>query len=176
MITKEKKKEVVELLAEKLKKTTGLYLLNFAGMNVESTIALRRAFKAKGLDYKIAKNTLIRKALDATGEFDLPEEYLRGPSGIIFSYDDPSQPAKVLKEYLDKTKAEIPVLKAALIDKQLYDGSRLKELASLPSREDMIASIIGSIHAPISGIVGAVNAVMRDLAYLIEEVAKKKAA
>ncbi len=176
MITKEKKKEVVEMLAEKLKKTTGLYLLNFAGMNVESTIALRRAFKSKGLEYKIAKNSLIRKALDASGQFDLPDDYLRGPSGIIFSYDDPSQPAKVLKEYLDKTKSEIPVLKVALIEKQLYDGSRLKELALLPSREDMIASIIGSIHAPVSGIVGAMNAVMRDLAYLIEEVAKKKAA
>ncbi len=176
MITKEKKNDVIEELVGKLNKTAGLYLLNFSGMNVESTIVLRRAFKSKGLEYQIAKNTLIRRALQESGQFEFPENYLHGPSGLIFSYDDPTQPAKVLKEYLDKNKVEIPVLKAAILDKQLFDGSKLKELASLPSREDMIAGIIGSIHSPVSGIVGALNSIMRDVTYLIEEVAKKKAA
>ena len=73
-------------------------------------------------------------------------------------------------------KAEKPKLKLAVVEGQVFDGSQLKAVSELPTREDMIASIVGSIHAPISGIHGAINAVMRDVAMLVEEVAKKKAA
>lgn len=176
MITRQQKETIVAGLIESLRETAGLYLIDFTGLKVSETIALRRAFKSKGVKFKVAKNTLIKRAADEVGGFDIPDTYLKGQSGLAFGFDDPSIPAKVLKEYLEKNKAEKPTLKVAIIDKQVFDGKRLKELASLPSREDMIAAIIGSIHAPVSGIVGSINAVLRDVAYLVEEVAKKKAA
>jgi large subunit ribosomal protein L10 len=72
-------------------------------------------------------------------------------------------------------KSQKPRLKAAVIEGVFYDGSQLKTIAALPSKPDIISGIIGSLHSPISGIVGSINAVMRDVAYLVEEVAKKQA-
>jgi len=97
---------------------------------------------------------------------------LKGSSAIVFAYDDPIAPAKVIRKYFEKDKR--PELKIAIIEGQSFDGSQLKAVSELPTREDMIAGIVGSIHAPISGIVGAINAVMRDVASLVEEVAKKQ--
>lgn len=174
MITKKQKQEIVADLIEKLQKVNGIYLVDFIGMSVEDAIRFRRAMKELGVDYKVAKNTLIIRAMKEVGGFEnIPEDKLTGPTGIIFGYDDPVKPAKVIKEQFDKHN--LPALKAALLEGQFFDGSQLKELAALPSKDDMMASIVGSLHAPISGIVGAINAVMRDVAYLVEEVAKKQA-
>lgn len=176
MITKQRKTELVQELIDKLKGANGLYLLDFARMTVDESIKLRRAFKAKNIAYKVAKNTLAKIALMEYDQFNVPDKSLFGMTAFAFGYDDPTAPAKVLKEYLDQNKKEIPVLKCAIIDGQLFDGNQLKLLASLPSKEDMIAGILGSLDAPVSGIVGSINAVVRDLASVIEEVAKKKAA
>lgn len=174
MISRQKKEEIVSELTEKLGRVSGLYVLNYEGLKVADAINVRRAFKAKGIDFKVAKNNLIKRALGVTEGLEVPDDKLIGMTALVFGYDDPVAPAKILKEYLEKEKKEIPALKAAVIEGQLYDGSRLKELAALPSREDMIAGIIGSLDAPISGIVGSINAVVRDLASVIEEVAKQK--
>ncbi|MDQ1266991.1 MAG: large subunit ribosomal protein [Bacteroidota bacterium] len=174
MVTKEKKRQIVAELIEKLKNTTGLYVYDFAKMTVADTIAFRKLLKDKGFEARVAKNTLIKRAIDEVGGFDIPAKNMFGQSGLIFSYTDPVAPAKIFRQYIEKR--ETPVLKAAVIEGSFYDGSQLKQLAELPTREEMISSIIGSIAAPISGIVGSVGAVMRDIAYLVEEVAKKQAA
>jgi large subunit ribosomal protein L10 len=173
MITKDKKKDIVADLAEKFKKTSGFYIVNFKGMSVEDAIRIRRELKKIGVDYKVAKNTLVNRAIQAVGGINLPDEALKGESAIIFGYTDAVAPAKIIKEQF--TKFEKPILKAAMIEGQYFDASQLNVLAALPSKDDMMASIVGSLHAPITGIVGSINAVMRDVASLIEEVAKKKA-
>lgn len=183
MITKEKKQEIIARLTDHLKDTSGLYLINYVGMTVEDAINMRRAFKEKGVAYMVAKNTLIRRALDEVGGFDVPPEKLTGMTGLAFGFSDPVEPSKILKDFIEKN--EKPELKAAVIEGQFYEGSRLDEITKLPSREDMIAGIIGSLNAPVSGIVsaiedpakgivGALGNVTRDLASLIEEVAKKQ--
>jgi large subunit ribosomal protein L10 len=173
MITKQKKKEIVANLSEKLNDVQGLYLIDFSGMSVDDAIKLRRTFRNSEVSYVVAKNTLIKRAMSKKEELNLPDEMFVGPTGMVFSYDDAISPAKIIKEFFDKEKK--PVLKGALLDGQFFDGSQLKELAALPGKHDILASIVGSIHAPISGIVGSINAVIRDVAYLVEEVAKKKA-
>lgn len=172
MVTTEQKKKIVEDLVEKLGKANGVYLVDFGGMTVAETIKFRRTLKEKGVEMKVAKNTLLKRALDSIEGLDIPEDKYFGPSAFVLGYEDPTAPAKLIKESFDKN--EKPALKAALVEGQYFDGSRLKEVATMPSRADMIASIIGSIHAPISGIVGSINAVMRDLSSVIEEVAKKQ--
>jgi large subunit ribosomal protein L10 len=176
MITKDKKAVIIEDLIEKLKKTSGLYVVDFAGMTVAQSIQLRRKLKDKGFLMQVAKNTLVKRALNEVENLDIPEDKLIGMSALIFGFNDPVTPAKILKEYIEKEKIDIPKLKVAIIEGQIYDGSQLKMLATLPTRDDMIASICGSLNAPISGIVGSINSLIRDVAYLVEEVAKKQAA
>ncbi|MGE5480325.1 MAG: 50S ribosomal protein L10 [Chloroflexota bacterium] len=172
MITKKQKTEIVADLVARLERSSAIYLLDFSSMNVEDTIAMRRAFKKEGIDYKVAKNTLIDLAMKQVGGYTIPEDKLFGATGIAFGADDPVTPARIIKKISEKT--ERPKLKAASLEGQYFDGSQLKTIAALPSRADLVAGILGSLNAPISGIVGAINAVMRDVASLVEEVAKKQ--
>jgi large subunit ribosomal protein L10 len=173
MVTKEKKKEIVADLTGKLANAKALYLVDAGAMTVAQSETLRREFRTVNAELKIAKNTLIRLAVKEDGKFSVPEAKLKGHTALVVSYDDPIAPAKVIKKFFDKDKK--PELKLAIIEGQSFDGSQLKAVAELPSREDLIAGIVGSLHAPISGIVGSINAVLRDVAYLVEEVAKKRA-
>ena len=173
MISKAKKQEIIDGLIAKFQKASGYYIVDFKGMTVEASIRFRRELKKQGIDFKIAKNTLIKRALEGFQDSSkIPDEVFTGQSGIIFGYDDPVSPAKIIKEQFDKFN--LPVLKGSIIDGEYFDGSKLKVLATLPTKLDVMASIVGSLQAPISGIVGTINAVMRDLSSVIEESAKKQ--
>ena len=174
MITKEQKKVVVAELTEKLRAASSLYFVDFTGMTVATDRAFRNELRAKGVSMRVAKNTLIVRALADIGGYEIKDETLAGQTAVIFGDADPIAPAKIIRQYFEK--GQKPRLKVAVIEGQMFDGSQLKQVSELPTREELISSMIGSIHAPISGIVGSINAVMRDVASLVEEVAKKKAA
>lgn len=171
MNVKKTKEQNVSEIVELLKDVTGLYVVDFTSMSVAETNIFRNALRNKELKYKVAKNTLIKRAFEQVGGIDIPNANMFGQSGLLFCYDDPTVGAKLLKEVSEKSNK--PRLKAAVLDGQFFDGKELSTLAKLPSKLDMIAGIIGSINAPASGIVGAINATMRDLVSIIEEVAKK---
>ena len=177
MNKKQKEQSVLEL-REKIEKASSLYLTDFTGLTVEETNQFRDELYNAKVDYKVMKNTLIKKALSSAaegkfgGQTEKLIENLKGPTGVIFAYDDPVLPAKIIKKFYEKLNK--PKLKIALIESITYDRSKLNDLASLPTKPEIISSIIGSIHAPISGIVNSINALIRDLASVIEEVAKKK--
>jgi large subunit ribosomal protein L10 len=172
------KENIVTEIRQMLDKASGLYITDFHGLTVEQTNELRNDFFEAKVDYKVVKNTLLRKALTEekvekfSNSTDKIVETLKGQTGIIFAYDDPVSPAKILKKHFDKI--EKPKLKIAVIEDIPYDSSRLGELATLPSKQDIISSIVGSLHAPISGIVNAVSSLIRDLASVIEEAVKAK--
>jgi len=172
-MTKTKKAEVVAELSELLQGASGVYSIDFTGLTVANAIRLRREFKKAGVKYKVAKNTLVKRALEGEGGFDHVLDRFVGQTGIAVGYDDPAAPARVLRDFIDP-KLDIPKLNFAVIEHQVMEGSRLKEIAAMPSRMELLASIAGAVNAPASGIVGAINAVMRDLASVIEEVARKK--
>ncbi len=175
-MTKERKEEIVAELTELIGGAQSIFSVDFTGLNVADTMRLRREFKQKGISYRVAKNTLVRRALSNVGGYEQDVfDRLVGQTGIALGYDDPAAPARVLDAFIDP-KVDRPKLNFAVVEGRIYDGGELKTLATMPSREDVIAGIVGSIHAPISGIVGAVNAVMRDLASVIEEVAKAQTA
>ncbi len=178
-MNKQEKAQIVTEIKEKLDKASSIYLTDFTGLTVEQTNEFRtELFNAK-VDYRVFKNTLIKKALDSSGtdnKFSTQAakivENLKGPTGVIFTYEDPVSPAKIIKKYFEKI--EKPKLKVALIENVVYESSKLNQLAALLTKPEIISSIIGSLHAPISGIVHSINAVIRDLASIVEEVAKKK--
>jgi len=172
-MTKTKKEEVVAEVATMLDGASGIYSIDFTGLTVANAIRLRREFKKAGVKYKVAKNTLVKRALRDAGGYDHILDQFVGQTGIAVGYDDPAAPARVLNEFIDP-RVDIPKLNFAVIERELMPGSELKALAAMPSRKDVLGSIVGAINAPASGIVGAINAVMRDLASVIEEVAKQK--
>ena len=175
MVTKEQKQAIVAELVEKIQGASSLYFVDFVGMTVAEDQAFRAEIREKGASMRVAKNTLIARALSEAGEdYDLGIERFTGQTAVIFGSTDAVGPAKIIRKHFDKT--EKPSLKMAWIEGQTFDSSQLKQVSELPSREDLIAGIIGSVHAPVSGIHGAINAVMRDVASLVEEVAKKQAA
>ncbi|MGE3800358.1 MAG: 50S ribosomal protein L10 [Candidatus Kapaibacterium sp.] len=175
-MTKEQKIAVVDELSEMFEGAVGFYSIDFTGLNVADTIELRREFKNAGVRYRVAKNTLIKRALSEREEYsDEVLERLVGQTGVAIGYEDPAAPARILKKFIEDKKAEKPKLNFAVIEGTIYNGDQLKQVAAMPSRQDIMASILGSLQAPVSGIVGSINAVMRDLASMIEEVAKKQA-
>jgi large subunit ribosomal protein L10 len=174
MVTLEQKKIIVEELVDKFKKAQGVYFVNFQTMTVAEVQDFRKAVKEKELEYKVAKNTLIKRAMNEVGGYEIPDEMLFGATGVVFTYDDPTTPAKIIKKFVDDIKK--PEFKGAQLDGQLFNNTQLKTVADLPSKEDMFAAIVGSVGAPASGIVGSIAALMRDIASMVEEVAKKKEA
>ena len=168
------KESIIAEVADKAARAVAIYFADFSNLTVEEETELRREFRKSGVEYNVVKNTLAKKALQQLDGYDRVFDKLVGPTGIAFSYDDPSAPAKIIKKYSEKLGKF--KLKAAVIEKQIFDAAKLNELASMPSRKDMVASIIGSLQAPASGIVGAINAVARDLVYVIDAIEKKKAA
>jgi large subunit ribosomal protein L10 len=185
MITQKKKREIVEELTPKFRDANGFYLIDFTAMTVEDAIRLRKAFREKNVEYRVAKNTLFLRAIEAAGGLEFPDGTFKGQTAVAFTYDDPISASKVLEEQIKEFKK--PIFKGAMIDGEFFDDSKLEAITKLPTKEDIIAGIVGSLASPTSGIVraiedpakglvGAIGGVIRDLAMVIEEVAKKKAA
>jgi len=173
-MNKQEKAEVVEKVVELVNGSTALFLTDYSGINVEDISGLRREFKKEGAQYKVIKNTLLKRALVETGKYEKLQGELVGMIGAVFAGENSVAPAKIIKKYnTDKQKLS---LKACYIDTQYYAGTMLDQLASLPSKPEIIASILGSLNAPVSGIAGSINAVLRELVSVVDEISKKKAA
>jgi large subunit ribosomal protein L10 len=170
----ETKKALTADLAKRFEKAQTLYLTDFTGLNVKAMTDLRARFRAHGVDFVIAKNTLLRRAIDG---LDLPDiaEHLQGPTGIVFGHEDPVAPARTLKEFA-RDHEERPAVKVAIVERRALEPHEVKRLADLPSREQLLGGIAGSMMAPVTGVVGAIAAVIRDIAYLVEEVARSREA
>lgn len=157
----EMKKEIVAEITEKFQNSTAAVVVDYRGLKVEEVTELRRKFREAGVDYKVYKNTLVRRAAENAGMAELVKE-LVGPNAIAFSYDDPVAPAKIASEFA-KTHKDLE-LRVGIVEGVFYNEEKLKELANVPSREELIAKLLGSLKAPIS-----------NFAYLIKAIADKKA-
>ncbi|MBI5475853.1 MAG: 50S ribosomal protein L10 [Ignavibacteriales bacterium] len=168
------KEQIIAEVKEMIERAQGMYFADFTGITVEQITELRREFRKSNIDYRVVKNTLARKALESVTGYDNVIPKLVGHTGIAFGYEDPVAPAKIIKKFRDKHNKL--TVKVCVLEKQVFEGSQLDEIAKLPSRNDIIAGIIGTVQSPISGIVGAINAVARDLVSVIDAIEKKKAA
>ncbi len=173
-MNRSEKDQVIAEVRDMASRASGLFFADFTGITVEETNELRREFRKARVDYRVVKNTLARKALESVGGYEGVYDQLEKPTAIAFAYDDPVAPAKIIKKFREKN--EKLVLKICVIEKQVFEGKRLDEIAKLPSRKDLVAGILGSLQAPASGIVGSIQAVMRDLVSVIDQIGKKKAA
>ncbi|MEJ5261747.1 MAG: 50S ribosomal protein L10 [Ignavibacterium sp.] len=172
-MNKNEKSEIIAEAKELIERSTAVYVADYSGVNVADISELRNQFRKEGVTYKVFKNTLFKRALAETGKYSKLADNLEGMSGFAFAFDNPVAPAKIIKKYFDANKKFS--LKACYIETEFYSGNQLDQLATLPTKADLIAGILSSINAPASGIVGSINAVFRDLVSVIDQISKKAA-
>ena len=153
----EQKKQVVAELVEKLKAAQAGVLVDYRGLTVEEDTNLRAKLREAGVEYKVVKNTLTRFAAKEVG-YDELDEMLNGPTSLAMSETDPVAPAKVIAEFA-KTNDKIEI-KAGFLDGKVISIDEVKTLADTPSREVLIAKIMGSMNAPISKLVRTLQALV----------------
>ena len=171
-----KKLNTVENLKERLAGAKAIILVDYKGINVEQVNKLRNLFKEAKVDYLVQKNTLIKIALNELGINDL-DVYLQGPTAVAISKDDEVTPAKVLVKFVKDVMedANFPKFKGGLISGKVMNQSELQKIAQLPSREELLARIMGSMQAPLSNFVNVSQGIIRKFVYAIDALAKQKA-
>lgn len=173
MSIKEQKGQVVQELKDKFSKSSSAILVDYKGLNVEEVTELRSNFRQAGVDYKVYKNTLTEIAAKEIGlEGLIP--FLEGPTAIAFSEHDPVAPAKILTDAIKKYKKI--EFKAGVVEGKVVDVNSVKALADLPSKEELIAKILGSMNAPITNLVGVLSGPTRALAYALNAIREQKEA
>ena len=161
----------VEDLASRLEGVDNIYLTDFTGLNVTDMSELRANLREAGVDYFIAKNTLLKLASEKAGMADI-NPFLAGPTAIAIGREDPIAPAKVIAEYSRKT--EKPKFKTALIDGTLMDPGEIARLAKLPPREVLLAQIMGAMKSPIVSFTNLCAAPLRRFMVVLNEITKQK--
>ena len=151
---------------------SGLYLADFTGMTVHSLSLLRKRCREQGVQFRVIKNTLLKRAFNARGIQSL-DEHLVGPTGLVFSPVNAMAPAKILSDFAKEF--ERPRVKAAVVDGRLYDTKAIAVLAKLPSREVLLSQLIGTFVAPMSSFLGAINALLATPANMADALAQEKA-
>ena len=172
-MNKQSKEELVAEFAVKLKAAKAAFLADYRGLDVDQANDLRNKLREVGVEYRVVKNTLLRLAAKDTGSacFD---EYLNGPTAIALVNEDPVAPAKALVEFAKKN--DVFELKAGMLDGKLLAVAEIKALAELPSREELLAKMLGSMSAPATNFVGVLAAVPRTFVQVLAAIKDQKEA
>ena len=153
----EQKKAKVDELAQKLKDSKSIVLTDYRGLTVDQDTKLRKALREAGVEYKVIKNTIIRFAIKDSNLEGL-DKYLSGPTAVAFSTTDPVAPSKVLAKFAkDYEKLEI---KGGMVEGNVIDINGINELASTPSKEELLGRLIGSLQSSLYGLAIALNAIV----------------
>jgi len=172
-LNKTGKEQVVAELAEKLAGAKASFLADYRGLTVEQVNDLRGKLRAAGVDYRVVKNTLLKLAIkDTASECLVP--MLSGPTAIAIALGDVVAPAKVLSEYA-KANPKFE-LKGGALEGKALSLADIKALSDLPSREVLLAKMLGSMSAPATNFVGVLAAVPRSLVQVLAAIQDKKAA
>jgi len=159
-MTKDQKNEVIEVLKDKFSQYNNFYVTNTESLTVEQVTKLRRICFNKKVEMKVAKNTLIKKALEGidNARFSGVFDSLHGVTALLFS-ENAKEPALIISTFRKESNGEKPVLKAAFIDGDVFVGdNQLATLRELKSKQDLIGEIIGLLQSPAKNVISALNA------------------
>lgn len=166
------KEGVVAEITEKIKSSKSVVLVDYNKLSVAEVSALRNKCRQAGCEYKVYKNTLVRKALNDLGFKDFDAD-LNGPTAVTFGPDETGA-AKLMIDAAKDYEEKITV-KSAFVDNAYVDKAGVKALASMPSREELVAKMLGSIQAPLSNFVGVLGNLVSGVVRVLNAVAQKKA-
>ena len=174
-LTKQQKADAVDTIQAKLDGVPTIYVTDYKGLSVEQVNDLRGRFREAGVEFQVVKNTLLKLAMDRLGGYDEIYEHLHGPTAVALS-DEPAAPARVIKDFLKDLNTELPNLKAAYIDGAVFVGAdQLEALAALKSKDELIGDILGLLMAPMTNIVGGLQAQGQNLVGALKTIAEKEA-
>lgn len=159
-----------EAIRDRLARSGAVIFTDFRGLNVGEIAALREKLRAAGVEYKVVKNTLLGRAAESLGIGGL-DPYLEGPTAAAFAGDDPVAPAKILQDYI-RTARKLEV-KGGLIEGRVVSAAEIKQLADLPSKPDLLAKALGSITAPLYGLMSVMTGLQRNFVYALDQIRQK---
>ena len=154
----ELKQPIVEEISESIKDAQGVVLVDHRGLTVEEDTRLRKQLREAGVVYKVYKNTMMKRAFDGT-QFEDLNKHLEGPSSIAISKEDATAPARILSKFAKEAPAL--ELKAGVVEGNYYDVDGIKSLASIPSREELLSKLLGSMQSPIANFARVVDQIAK---------------
>lgn len=163
--------ERLEVIKHDLEDIQAVWVVDYRGLTVKESEELRNSIREAGATMKVHKNTLVRLALK---EMDMPslDEILSGPSAFVFAAGDPIASAKALKDFAKKN--ENLVIKGGIMDGAFVDAEAVEKIAALPSREELIAKLLGSLQNPMVKTVRVLNGPMEAFARCVSQIAEQK--
>ncbi len=168
---REQKVEQVEVLTEKLKKAKVAVLTDYRGLTVSQMQELRGKLRTGNVEYRVIKNTLARRAADAAGYKALESE-LKGPIAIAFGYEDLSLPPRLINEFVRTTRLKLEVV-GGLVEGRVFNRDQIRQLADLPSREVLLAQLLGTLQSPVGQLVGIMQTPLQQLLGVLEAYKSK---
>ena len=171
-LNKEAKKNVVKELKEELDTSCSVVLTDYKGLNVQKISQLRKNLRDKEIKYKVYKNTLIKRASKEVG-LEAFSSDLVGCTAIAFSKDEPILTVKILNDFA-KENTEKFKLKRALIEGQMFFDDEINRIAELPSKEELLAKLVGHMKAPINAFVFTLKAPLSGLVNVLDQIREKK--
>lgn len=171
MQKKTEKEKLVKDLEHVFQNARGVYLADFQGMTVEVVSELRRRCRGADVHFQVAKNTLLKRAADATGYGDL-HPHLHGPTAIAVSRTDEVAPARLLAAFQAEFKS--PRIKGGFLSGRFYDDAQVQALSRLPSKEILLGNLLRVMQAPLGQFCSVLQAPLRNLANVLDQLAKQK--
>lgn len=168
-----KKKEIVIALTEDFKKSKIVLVTDFKGLDVEAVTKLRSELTQANIDYRVIKNTLLRRASEGN-DVALITDLFKGPTAIAISYDDPVAPAKIISEFA-KANPELEI-KGAVMEGKCIDSAGIQALSSLPSREVLLSQVLSAMNAVPTGLVRVLAGVPSGLLTVLQAIKDQKEA
>lgn len=164
---------VVEELTQKFQQSAAAIFTDYRGLDVKSITELRKRLSEGGVEYRVVKNTLTLLAAKAA-QIEGAERLLTGPTAIAFNPTDPVAPAKILSQFAKENKAL--EIKGGILDGTVIDAAEVEKLASLPSREELLAQVLMRMQGPVYGLVNVLHGTLRGLVYALDAIRREKEA
>ena len=170
-ISRSQKESLLAELIQKFKEAQSVVFAEYRGLSVKDVAKVRSELRAQGVEYKVAKKTLLRLAAKEAGLGDIPTEYMEGPVSAVFSFSDVVTGPKVIHT-LGKEMEGLKLL-GGVMGTQILSPKETAQLAQLPSRTELLAQLVGSMKAPISGFHGVLHGTMRQFVGTLQAIADK---
>ena len=163
--------EQVKDLSESLSRAKAVYFTEYHGLDVGEITKLRSEFYKVDVDYKVAKNTLIKLAAK-DNKIEVVDDLLKGSTALAIAYDEPVSPAKVIKEF--KKDNDLPEVKGILFDGEFIPGAEYNRLADLPSKEELLAKLVAMLNSPLQKLVSTLIAPMQNTLGVLNSLKEDK--
>ena len=166
------KEDIVVRLKDRFQRSSSVICVDFRGVNVDKITQFRRELRELSVEYQVVKNTLARRAVAET-TYQYLDRFLVGPTGIIFCPEDVAASAKIVKKFAEQDEGALKI-KGGIVEGSVFDAEGIKKVATLPSRHELLAELVGCLQSPLSGLVGVLQGVISEFVYTLQALADKK--